>query len=131
MGRGGEGWQAAEGVPVVRTGQTGTQLPASALSLVFLKTQGSPGGVSLPLRGHPWHLDRPSPLALPEANLQEEARLPELPEVPVAVALAGVMVGGPVFAAQVENEWVTDAERTRRHEVRGCPVGSSRPGPQP
>lgn len=55
----------------------------------------------------------PPSLALPVVYLQEEARLPQLPEVPVAVALAGVMVGGPVFAAQVENEWIADAERTR------------------
>lgn len=68
-----------------------------------------------------------APLALPTVYLQEEARLPQLPEVPVAVALAGVMVGGPVFAAQVENEWITDAEKTRRHAVRGFPGGSSLP----
>lgn len=43
----------------------------------------------------------------------------ELPEVTIAVALARVLVAGPVFAAQVENKWVADAEKEVRHEVRG------------
>lgn len=43
--------------------------------------------------------------------LQEEAGLPELPKVPIAVALARIMVRRPVFAAHVENEGIADAER--------------------
>ena len=35
------------------------------------------------------------------------------------------MVRGPVFAAQVENEWITDAEKKIRHVVRGYLVGLS------
>lgn len=59
------------------------------------------------------------PYSLPGAYLQEEACLMELPEVTIAVALARVMVAGPVFAAQVENEWVADAEKEVRRAVRG------------
>lgn len=59
----------------------------------------------------------------PGTHLQEEARLPELPEVTVAVALARVMVGGPVFAAHVEDEWIANAEKEARHAVRGCLEG--------
>ena len=82
------------------------------------RQEGGHRGVSLTFR---WGLDGtgtacpmkrwPPPCFLPGAYLEEEAGLPELPEVIVAVAFARVMVGGPVFAAHVENEWVADAGR--------------------
>lgn len=60
----------------------------------------------------------------PRSHLQEEAGLPELPEVAVAVALARVMVRGPVFAAHVEDEWVANAGRKAIRAVReGVPWG--------
>ena len=62
----------------------------------------------------------------PRSHLQEEAGLPELSEVAVAVALARVMVRGPVFAAHVEDEWVANAGKKIR-AVRGCPVGACSP----
>ena len=58
------------------------------------------------------------PLGPPRSHLQEEAGLPELPEVAVAVALARVMVRGPVFAAHVEDEWVANAGRKAIRAVR-------------
>ena len=39
------------------------------------------------------------------------------------MSLARVVVGGPVFAAHVENEWIADAEKETRHAVRGCLEG--------
>lgn len=59
----------------------------------------------------------------PSTNLKEKAGLPELSEVTVGMALAGVMVRGPVFAAHVENEGVTDTEKEIRYDVytRGHP----------
>lgn len=56
----------------------------------------------------------------PSTNLQEEAGLPELPEVTVGIALAGVVVRGPVFAAHVENEGIADAEKETRYVVHPC-----------
>lgn len=50
-------------------------------------------------------------------NLQEKAGWPEHSEVTVGMALAGVMVRGPVFAAHVENEGIADAERETRYVV--------------
>lgn len=61
----------------------------------------------------------------PSAHLQEKAGLPELSEVTVGIALAGVVVRGPVFAAHVENEGIADAEKGRRYVV----LGSSYPLP--
>lgn len=46
---------------------------------------------------------------LPRAYLQEEACLPELAELPIAVTLARVLVGGPVLTAHVEDERIADA----------------------
>lgn len=59
----------------------------------------------------------------PSAHLQEKAGLPELSEVAVGIALAGVVVRGPVFAAHVENEGIADAEKGTRH----VGLGSSHP----
>ena len=63
----------------------------------------------------------------PRSHLQEEARLSELPEITVAVALARVMVRGPVFAAHVEDEWVANAGKKSIRAVRGCPGGACSP----
>ena len=83
--------------------------------------------------GPQWHLNHHQVLGLglgkggsflrapPRSHLQEEARLSELPEITVAVALARVMVRGPVFAAHVEDEWVANAGKKSIRAMRGCP----------
>lgn len=53
----------------------------------------------------------------PSTNLKEKAGLPELSKVTVGMALAGVMVRGPVFAAHVENERIADTEKETRYVV--------------
>lgn len=79
-----------------------------------------------PSRSHLQGRDGPSS-GPSQSHLQEETRLPELPKIAVAVALARVMVRGPVFAAHVEDEWVTNAGKEAICAVRGCPVGACSP----
>lgn len=79
-----------------------------------------------PSQSHLQEGDRSLPLG-PSVYLQEKTRLPELPKIAVAVAAMQIMVRGPVFAAHVEDEWVTNAGKEAICAVRGCPVGARSP----